>query len=159
MRKTLTASAALVLAALALPAVAAPAASPDKPAAAMEHRQRWSPEQRAQRVEAHIAKLHQELAITAAQEPQWKVFAQVMRDNAARMAREFETRGERLATMSAAANMQSYADMAVQHAQDIQRLAVAFQSVYDMLSPSQKQAADTLFRARGQGRHHGPAKP
>jgi hypothetical protein len=144
------------------PAQGMPAQSTAPTAGARGHH--WSPEQRAQRVEAHIAKLHDELGITAAQEPQWKAFAQVMRDNATRMAQDFETRGARLATMSAAANMQSYADMAVQHGQDIQRLAVAFQSVYDSLSPSQKQAADALFRARRHGGHHGqhkaaPAKP
>jgi hypothetical protein len=179
MRNPLTGPAALLLATLAVPAFGGPAFAQGTPAqstptqsaptpstrpTAGTHAHRWSPEQRAQRVEAHITKLHDELGITAAQEPQWKTFAQVMRDNATRMTKGFETRGARLGTMSAAANMQSYADMAVQHAQDIQRLAVAFQSVYDSLSPSQKQAADTLFRARRHGGHHGqhkmaPAKP
>jgi hypothetical protein len=200
MRKTLTSSTAMLLAALALPAMGIPAfaqtaapstVAPSAAAPAMpmatppasdtttakpparhagqqknadrQKAERWSPEERAKRVEAHIAKLHEELGITAAQETQWKSFAQVMRDNADKMAKGFETRGSHLAKMSAAQNMQSYADMAVQHAQDVQRLAVAFQSVYDALSPSQKATADTLFRAqKQQARHrnrppHGPA--
>lgn len=191
MRRTLTSSTALLLAALALPATGIPAfaqtapsgaapsgaapsgAAPSaaapmakapsadgmtaKPAARHAGQQKaktWSPEERAKRVDAHIAKLHQELGITAAQEPQWKSFAQVMRDNADKMAKGFETRGAHLAKMSAAENMQSYADMAVQHAQDIQRLAVSFQSVYDSLSPAQKATADTLFHARQEQRRH-----
>lgn len=171
MRKTLTSSTTLLLAALALPAMGVSAfaqssptsgaattmpmaAAPPsdsmtaKPHAGRHHSRQWSPEDRAKRVEARIAKLHEELGITTAQEPQWKVFAQVMRDNAGKMGNGFETRGARLSTMSAADNMQSYADMAVQHAQDIQRLAMAFQSVYNSLSTSQKSDADMLFRAR-----------
>lgn len=171
MHRTFIPSTALLLAALALPAMSVPvfaqnvpaqngavtaipmATSPNSDAmaakpSAMHHDRNWSPEERAKRVDAHIVSLHQAMGITTAQEQQWTVFAQVMRDNATRMTAGFETRGAHLATMSAAANMQSYADMAMQHAQDIQRLAMAFQSVYDSLSPAQKSTADTLFRAR-----------
>jgi hypothetical protein len=141
-------------------------AKPTAKHARQQNGQQWSPEERAKRVDAHIATLHKELGITATQEPQWKSFAQVMRDNADKMAKGFDTRGAQLNTMSAEANMQSYADMAVQHGQDIQRLAVAFQSVYESLSPSQKATADTLFRPqqtrsqhRGARQGHGAAAP
>ncbi|OJY65113.1 MAG: hypothetical protein BGP12_03435 [Rhodospirillales bacterium 70-18] len=124
------------------PATPPPAAAPIKP-----HRDRMlTPEQRAQRVEQHIARLHTQLGITAAQQPQWDAFATVMRDNAANMTKTFDKRGASLATMNAAANMQSYADIAVAHAQDIQRLATSFQSLYDTMSDSQKHTADLLFR-------------
>ena len=153
MRLTFPTSAAALLAALALPALAlppgafaqaAPAASPAAPS--QDEAPVLTPAQRTQRVEDHITQLHDELAITAAQQPHWDQFARVMRDNAANMAKIFDRRGARLDTMNAADNMQSFADVAVQHAQDIQRLATAFQSLYDSLSPGQKQTADTLFR-------------
>lgn len=114
--------------------------------------------EREARVEARIKSLHDQLGITAAQQPKWDQFAGVMRDNAHRMEQSFRHRGARLASMSAADNMQSYADLAVAHAQDVQRLAVAFESLYDSFSPAQKQTADALFRHQGPaGRHHGPA--
>ena len=183
MRKTLTSSTAILLAALALPAFgvsafaqtapaptppaatapatpAAPTAStPAKPAT--HHRssaRTMTPEQRAARVEAHITKLHKELGITTEQQPKWDAFAQVMRDNATSMTKNFDARGARLASMSAADNMKSFADVAVEHGQEMQRLAVAFQSVYDSMSDSQKKTADALFRAGPTGGHMG-AKP
>jgi periplasmic protein CpxP/Spy len=104
------------------------------------------------RVEQHIAQQKTQLHITAAQEPQWDQFAQVMRDNAQDMSRSFEQRGSRLSTMNAAENMQSYADMAQQHAQDMQKLAAAFQTLYSGLSPDQKKLADNMFRERGDNR-------
>lgn len=128
------------------PATTAPARGAQRRAELREHRRDLTPAERAARVEARINRLHAELAITPEQKPQWDQFAQVMRDNAQNMEKAFDQRGARLATMSAAANMQSYADVAVAHAQDVQRLAVAFQSLYNSFSDSQKQTADQLFR-------------
>jgi protein CpxP len=171
MRMTFTKSTAALIAALAAPALALPAFAQTAPAAPApaqtapapsattpapaakghvatrrEHRADLTPAQRAARVEARITSLHKQLAITTAQQPQWDAFAQVMRDNAKSMDKSFETRGSRLASMNAADNMQSYADVAVAHAQDVQRLATAFQSLYGSFSDSQKQTADMLFR-------------
>jgi small-conductance mechanosensitive channel len=105
------------------------------------------------RVEQHIAQQKAEFHITAAQEPQWEQFAQVMRDNSRDISRSFEQRGSRLSSMNAAENMQSYADMAQQHAQDMQKLAAAFQTLYSSLSDDQKKAADIMFRQRPERGH------
>jgi len=99
------------------------------------------------RVEQHITRLHAQLHITPAQEPQWDQFAQVMRDNAKNMNQVFEQRKTSFASMNAAENMQSYAQIAQQHAQDTQKLATAFQSLYASLSDDQKKNADVVFRA------------
>jgi protein CpxP len=175
MRKTFATPTAALLAALALPALSlsafaqtppapvptppaqtAPAqTAPAKPAlgsgpharvANPQRARELTPAQRAHLVEQRIAKLHKDLGITPAQQPQWEPFAQVMRDNAQNMAKTFEQRGTKLAEMSAADNMQSYADTAAAHAQDIQHLATAFKSLYDSLSDSQKHTADVMFR-------------
>ncbi len=97
-------------------------------------------------LESHIATLHRQLGITTAQESAWNAFAQVMRDNAARFHDTIEQRRAKLATMSAPDNMQSYADLITQRAQDLQALNMAFRTLYNGLSDAQKKAADTLFR-------------
>lgn len=101
-----------------------------------------------QAVEQHIDRLHAQLRITPAQQQQWDQFAQVMRDNAANMRQAVEQRGAQLASMTAAQDMQSYAQLAQQHAQDMQKLSAAFQTLYDSMSPEQKQTADAVFRGR-----------
>lgn len=97
-------------------------------------------------LETHIATLHQQLGITTAQDSAWNAFAQVMRDNAARFHDTIEQRRAKLATMSAPDNMQSYADLITQRAQDLQSLNMAFRTLYNGLSDTQKKTADTLFR-------------
>ena len=61
-----------------------------------------------------------------------------------------DQRGSQMDTMDAAQNMQSYAQLAQVHAQDMQQMASAFQTLYQSMSPEQRQNADQLFRARDQ---------
>ncbi|MGH7152843.1 MAG: Spy/CpxP family protein refolding chaperone, partial [Acetobacteraceae bacterium] len=93
------------------------------------------------RVEHHIKQLHAELQITPAEQPQWDQFAQAMRENAQDMRQSFDQRG---------------AQLAQQHAQDMQRLTAAFQSLYDSMPSQQQQSADAVFRGR-LGHHHAHA--
>ena len=148
-----TVAASLLLAGLACPASAfaqndvlsgdsaATAAKPKAPAA--------KPLSPADRIERHIAHLHAQLQITPAQQTQWDQFAQVMRDNANAMGQVVDQRGAKFATMNAAENMQSYVTIAQQHARDTEKLAAAFQTLYDAMSDAQKKNADAFFRARG----------
>jgi hypothetical protein len=111
----------------------------------------------AARVEQRIKQLHSELDITPAQEAQWNQFAQVMRDNATAMDQKLNERGTQLATMNAAQDMQSYADLSAQHAQDMQKLASAFETLYNSMSDEQKQTADAVFRGRAARAQHNHA--
>jgi protein CpxP len=114
------------------------------------------PESRADRVEQHISQLHTQLRITPAQQTAWDQFAQVMRDNAKNMNETLSQRGTTYASMNAAENMQSYAQIAEVHAQDTQKLAAAFQTLYGSMSDEQKKNADAVFRARSERavQHH-----
>ena len=103
----------------------------------------------ADQVEQRITRLHSQLHITPGQQAQWDQFAQVMRENAANMDKTLEQRSTGFATLNAADNMESYAQIAQQHAQDTQKLATAFQALYGSFSDDQKKNADTVFRARG----------
>ncbi|MGN6085946.1 Spy/CpxP family protein refolding chaperone [Trinickia sp.] len=105
------------------------------------------------RVEERIAYLHSQLKITAAQEPQWKTFADVMRSNAQNMSRLFVQRTQAEQTQSALDNMKQYAEIAQAHADDMKQLVDAFEPLYGSFSPEQKKVADTTFRERGE--HHG----
>ena len=145
-------AASLLLAAVALPVsafaqtqtpVGGPSATPRPKAAAPK------PASVTERVEQHITHLHAQLHITPAQQAQWDQFAQVMRDNAKDMNQTLEQRGAGFASMNAAENMQSYAQIAQQHAQDTQKLATAFQALYGAMSDDQKKNADAVFRAHG----------
>jgi len=98
------------------------------------------------KVEQHIKLLHDQLDITAAEEPQWAQFAQVMRDNATQMQQAFAVRGANIASMTAADNMESYAQLAQIHASNMQKLASAFQSLYNTFPDQQKTIADRIFR-------------
>lgn len=109
-----------------------------------------SPTTRSKDVDQHINALHAQLHITATQQSQWDQFAQVMRDNAAAMQQELMERGSHASTMTALENMQSYAQIAQQHAENMQKLTTAFQAVYDSMSDAQKKNADTVFRARAE---------
>jgi len=124
-----------------MPPAATPAAKPRTRTAA---KRAATPEDR---VEQHIASLHKTLGITAAEEPQWNQFAQVMRDNATAMTQGFQDRATKISTMNAVDNMQSWAQISAQRAQDMQKLATAFQTLYATLTPAQQKAADDSFKA------------
>jgi len=97
-------------------------------------------------VERRITDLHSKLHITNDQGQQWNQFAQVMRDNAKDTDQSYQQRAEKLGSMSAVDNMQSFAQIEQQRAQDMQKLVPAFQTLYTSLTDQQKKTADQLFR-------------
>src|ERR1700737_398118 len=103
-------------------------------------------------VDQRIRALQSQLGITEAQMPLWTAFAQAMRDNAASTDALFAQRANAVASMSAVDNMHSYAQIARAYADNTERLATAFDSLYASLTDTQRQAADTLSRSRAQPR-------
>lgn len=103
-----------------------------------------------ERVERRIKELHAQLHITAAEEPQWNLFAEVMRQNARDIDQVLMQRAEQFPTMNALQNMQSYSQLAEQHAQRVQKLVPAFENLYNAMPEQQKQLADQLFRANAE---------
>ncbi len=116
-------------------------------------------------VERRINRLYSQLKITLEQAPQWSAFAQTMRDNAKRIDDAFKARAEKLPTMNAEESLNSYAELAQMHAENMQKLSTSFNALYATMSEPQKQIADKLFRkpyrhARDHGRReHGARKP
>jgi periplasmic protein CpxP/Spy len=103
-----------------------------------------------ERVERRIKELHAQLRITPAEEPQWNQFAEVMRQNARDMDQAFMQRAQQFETMNAVQNMQSYEQLAEEHAQRVQKLVPAFQALYEAMPDQQKQLADQVFRANSE---------
>ena len=104
------------------------------------------PKDAAADVDKHITELHDQLGITSEQQAPWDQFADVMRGNAAAMHAAMEDRGSKMTSMSAADNMQSYADLAKVHAENMQKLATSFGTLYTSLSDEQKRTANSVFR-------------
>ena len=97
-------------------------------------------------VDRRIDALRSQLAITSAQTPRWTAFAQAMRENAQSTDALFAQRAGAVASMTAVDNMHDYARIARAYADNTERLAAAFDSLYASLSETQKRAADTIFR-------------
>jgi len=113
-------------------------------------------------VETRLNAMHEELGITAAQSTQWDAFAQTMRDSAANTDAAYKGRADKLATLNADEAMKSYADLAQLHAENTQKLAAAFSTLYASFSDEQKQNADVMFRnqrAQRQARMHANKHP
>jgi len=114
------------------------------PAAAPAQAARPEPGSMAQ-VERHIAGLQRRLKIAPAQQPQWDAFTAIMRQNATHMETMQRDRAARVTAMTAPEDMRSYAEVARAHAEDLQRLVPAFDTLYAAMTPEQKTVADRTF--------------
>lgn len=113
------------------------------------------------KVEAHIKQLHTQLKITQAEDKDWQPFADTMRTNARDMQAAMEEREQQYPQMNAVQNMESYQKLAETHAEHLEKLVSAFQTLYNALPDEQKKVADQVFHARvgAEPRHASAAAP
>lgn len=119
---------------------------------------RPAPQGMTHRVEQRITELHKKLQITVAQQKPWDDFTNAMRANAVRMDANYQRRVDSMGTMKADESMANYAQVASEHAADMQSLVPLFETLYTTMSDSQKALADNVFRAdahRGDKQKHG----
>ncbi|MBV9824623.1 MAG: Spy/CpxP family protein refolding chaperone [Alphaproteobacteria bacterium] len=150
---------AAVLLAQAAPAQpAADAASPPPAPAAQPSAAGTAPSHGpAELVEARITQLHQQLHITAEEEPQFKAFADVMRSNAQAMQALFqEHAGHPDAT--AVGQLDWYAKLTAAHSDAVNKLVPVFGTLYQGLTAQQKKTADTVFAQLEQRREASRSK-
>ena len=107
---------------------------------------------RVEHVEARIKELQAKLHITPTQEALWQNVTQIMRDNAQTMDALTQARTDKVKTMTAVDNLQSYSAIVEAHAEGLKKFVPAFEALYASMSDAQKQNADTLFR------HHSRAR-
>jgi hypothetical protein len=158
MKKISLTLAALALSASALAQAQTPAAS--APAAASASAEQHAARREA-RIEERIAYLHSHLKITQAQEPQWKTFADTMRENGETMGHLYRERMQEAKNATAVDDMKQYADLAQASADGAKKLADTFAPLYDSFPANQKALADATFKSwrhDGAEHRHGPAK-
>lgn len=109
-------------------------------------------------VEKRITELHAKLKITDKQSPQWEAYAKTMRENADGTDKAFQDRAQKLSSLNADDAMQSYAKLAQMHADNMQKLATSFSTLYGTFSADQKKAADKLFRNEREERREAARK-
>jgi hypothetical protein len=103
----------------------------------------WSIENMARQ---RLSELYDTLRITPQQQPAWNRFAQTSMQNATTLDQLYRQRAGSLQSMNAVQNMETFARIQQQQAQDMQRVLPEFQALYAQLSPQQQQAADQMFR-------------
>jgi len=99
-------------------------------------------------VESHIKDLHAQLQITSAEEAQWAVVAQTMRDSAIATDKAIDKREASVNSASAVDNLNAYGDIAQAHADGVKKLGAVFAPLYASMSDDQRKAADALFAHR-----------
>jgi hypothetical protein len=149
----------IAVATLALPLSAAAQLAPPPPPATTAPAPAAPPTPEAA-ADARLNALQAELHITDAQMPQWKTFAQAMRQNASSTDALFRQRAQSVSNMSALDNMKSYAQIARGYADSTQALAEAFEPLYLALNDQQKHTIDALFHSEAaKNAATQPAKP
>lgn len=103
-------------------------------------------DERAETVEQRIAKLHQDLKISADQETKWNDVAQAMRENAANMQKLVADKKKQAPqNMTAVDDLETYQKFAQAHVDGLKKLNSAFKSLYSAMSDQQKKNADQVF--------------
>jgi periplasmic protein CpxP/Spy len=102
-------------------------------------------------VEAQISALEKKLKITSAQKPQFDAYAEIMRANARSMDELFQQRAQHR-DRSASGMLRWYAQLTTAHAEDLNKLVPAFDTLYASLSEQQKKVADKEFQTLRQAR-------
>src|SRR5262249_13328432 len=115
-RRSLIAAALIGSVALAAPSFAADTTSSATSATQKQAVNRQAAKKDAAGIEAHIAGLHKKLKITAAQQPQWDAFAQVMRDNNQQFSMLHKSRMEKMKQLNAVDDLRVYQEIAQAHA-------------------------------------------
>jgi len=90
--------------------------------------------------------MYDNLRITPNQQPAWNRFAQSSLQNASALEQLYRQRRDSMQSMDAVQNLNAFARIQTQQAQDLQRLVPEFQALYTVLSPQQRQTADQMFR-------------
>jgi periplasmic protein CpxP/Spy len=99
-------------------------------------------------VEQRIKSLHDQLQITADQEPQWNAVAEAMRDSAKATGALIAARAKKAKSMTAIEDLHSYRAIAKAHLDGIEKLSAAFEKLYAAMPDGQKKNADAVFSRR-----------
>ncbi len=97
-------------------------------------------------LDQQIAKLHDALNLTPAQDASWQGVAQTMRDNETNLRSLMMDRQSRMDGMNALDSLKTASELADAHAAAAKKMAESFGKLYMALNNDQKVAADEFFR-------------
>jgi len=93
--------------------------------------------------ESRIQRLHDKLRVTPEQEPLWRGVAQVMRDNASKMASlVVRIKSAPAGSRNPVDDIKAYGEIAAAHADGIQSFIPVFEAFYASLSDEQKKIVE-----------------
>jgi hypothetical protein len=133
------------------PAVSA-TTPPDVPASGAKSHKAYNHASRG--MSSYLAALHDELAITPAEEPLWTSFAGSMKDSAAQLGQAYRERRTQLPTMNALADMNSFIQLEQMRLDGLKKSSAAFAALYQTMPPDQQKVADTVFLSDMPGAPH-----
>jgi protein CpxP len=136
------------------PAATTNAVPPEVPAQGTDTQKPKSAGHAGRGMNAYLAALHDELAITPAEEPLWTGFADTMRESSAKLADAYRQRRDQLPGMSAIADMTSFIALEQLRLDGLKTSATAFQALYQTMPPAQQKVADTVFLSDMPGAPH-----
>lgn len=96
--------------------------------------------------EARISELHDRLRISDGEAGQWEAVARVMRNNAKAIEALTAESRKNDPTMSAVEDLRAYQEIVAVQAKAAQKLADAFDILYQTMPDDQKKLADAVFR-------------
>ena len=109
-------------------------------------------------IQHRLQRLHERLAITPAQQPQWEAVVAALRENAVAMRGNPSWQAVRSGRLSAPQELRAVSDLAQQRADAMQRMVPPVDALYAALSPEQRQIADKAIdkaMRRGPGHRRG----
>ena len=148
----------------AVPSATSVTAPPEVPAAGTSAGTSTKPHKDAARhagrgMGGYLAVLHDELAITPAEEPLWSTFADTMRASAAQLGQAYRQRREQLPTMTALEDMSSFINLEQMRLDGLKKSSTAFTALYQTMPPDQQKVADRVFLSDMPGAPHRSKKP
>ncbi len=100
------------------------------------------------RTEVRIRRMHEKLAITAAQESLWIPVAQVMRENETALDKALMKTSTEQSATTAVSDLRTFQIIADQHAAGLNKFLPVFETLYTSLPPAQQKRADKIFSER-----------
>ena len=110
-------------------------------------------------LEQQIAKLHDALNLTPAQDAPWQGVAATMRDNEHNLRTLMLDRQGKMDGMNALDSLKAASEMADAHAAAQKKMVEAFGKLYAALGPDQKRIADDFFREQRRQMGMGGGRP
>jgi protein CpxP len=151
-------AAAIAMLSLGLAASQAPAQTGTRPNSAPAGQKQTAAAPAGNSVDAKLAEVKKQLAITPAQQPHFDRFADIVKQNAQAIEALVQT-AQQTAQRDAVEGLRTAANFAQTEADNLKRLVPALESLYASLTDQQKRTADRIFNTPPAAAAPAPSQP